>query len=342
MAIELKKAQRKRAKLKLGIAGGSGSGKTLGALLVAYGLLKEKYPNFPDNEIWNKIAIVDTENGSGELYVGKEVGDLIIGEYNSITLEPPFEVDKFTDSIKLCYKSGMEVVILDSTSHAWQGEGGLLEQHGNISKRVGNSYAAWRDITPQHNKFVDTMLQTDIHLIATMRSKMDYTQEKDPNSGKTTVRKLGLEPIQRDGMSYEFTIFLEIDADHVAFGSKDRTGLVDQKYFTITPEVGKTIMRWLESGVDEKKEVISTSLTDSEQEKINSDKLKKAKSNVVEKCKYLGGSGNEELMKLLKEYEPSGNPNKIKDTDIIRNIDILEELLLKLNNVKPIEIEEGE
>ena len=98
-------------------------------------------------------------------------------------------------------------------------------------KRTGNSYTAWRDITPQHNRFIDTMLQTDIHIIATMRSKTEYVQEKDSNTGKTTVRKVGLNPIQKDGMEYEFTVFLEVDAEHMAFGSKDRTGIVDQKYF---------------------------------------------------------------------------------------------------------------
>jgi len=313
MALQLKKAQRKRAKLKLGMSAPSGGGKTLGALLIAYGLMKEKYPDIPDDEIWSKIAIIDSENGSGELYVGKEIANITIGEYNAVTLTAPFEADKYTDAVKMCYDAEMEVAIIDSTTHLWAGQGGLLEQHGNVTKRTGNSYAAWRDVTPQHNRFVDAMLQTDMHIIATMRSKTDYVQEKDQSTGKTTVRKIGLNPVQKDGMEYEFTIFLEIDAEHNAFGSKDRTGIVDQKYFVITPDNGREIMRWLESGTDDAIKVISTMVTDKEKEADEIKKVKALQKKIVTLAKELGGSKNEELMNVVKEIEPSGNTNKIKD-----------------------------
>lgn len=312
MALELKKAQRTKAKLKLGISAPSGGGKTLGALLIAYGLMQEKYPVLPENELWGKIAIIDTENGSGELYVGKEIANVKIGQYNAITLEPPFEADKYIDAIKLCKKADMEVAIIDSTTHLWAGEGGLLQKQGEIAKRTGNSYTAWRDVTPQHNHFVDTMLQTDMHIIATMRSKVDYIQEKDGN-GKTTIRKVGLAPIQKEGMEFEFTLFLDINTDHEAFVSKDRTSIYDQKTFKITPEIGATLMRWLESGTDGAKTVVATAIKAADL----SDAVKGLKKEISKLFKEATPEKQEEFKSVFAEL---GNPNETTDPDVMKNI----------------------
>lgn len=323
----LKKAQRKQAKLKLGISAPAGGGKTIGALLIAYGLMKEKYPQLKDEDLWNKIVIIDSENGSGELYVGSVIDNVKIGTYNAVTLTPPFEADKYTSAIEMCYNAGMEVAIIDSVTHLWSGSGGLLEQQNSIAKRTGNSYTSWRDITPQHNRFVEAMLQTDMHIIATMRSKVDYVQEKDPSTGKTIVRKVGLNPIAKEGMDYEFTVFLEIDAEHNAFGSKDRTGVVDQKYFKITPKIGAELMNWLESGTTEKETVVAEAeVISAETKKENT--IKDLQQKVINRCVELGGSKNTALMAIVKEYEPSGNTNRIKDASK------LEELLAKLNTLE--------
>lgn len=310
MALELKRARRSKAYLKLGMSAPSGGGKTLSALLIAFGLMKEKHPLIPESDLWSKIVIIDTENGSGELYVGADIANVKIGEYNAITLTPPFEADKYTQAIDLAQESGMEVCIIDSTTHLWSGEGGLLEQQNNAAKRGGNSYTAWRDITPMHNRFVETMLQTPMHIIATMRSKQEYVQEKD-EKGKTTIRKVGLEPEQRKGMEYEFTTFFEINAEHEAFGSKDRTSLFDQKTFKITPKIGVELMRWLEGGTDEPEEVIAVSTHKAKPAEAK----EKLKGEIVELCKVLGGRANETLMAMLTEVTPNGNPNSIEDID---------------------------
>lgn len=258
MALTLKKAQRKRVKLKIGLAAPSGGGKTASSLILAYGLLKGEHPDWSDEKIWDHIAIIDTENGSGELYANCRIGSTVIGSYNAISLEPPYEPSKYIEAINACKDAGMEVCIVDSLSHAWSGRGGLLEKQGNVSKRTGNSYTAWREITPLHNALVDTLLQTDMHVICTMRSKTEYVQEKD-EKGRTTVRKVGMAPVQRDGMEYEFSMFLEIDAEHQAFVSKDRTGVIDGQYFTVTPSVGENLAKWLDSGApaDSKPVVVS-------------------------------------------------------------------------------------
>ena len=308
MALELRKAQRSKARLRLGMSAPSGGGKTAGSLLIAYGLMKEKYPKLTEAEIWAKIAIIDTENGSGELYVGSEIGGTKIGEYNAVTLDAPFEVEKYIGAMDLCEDNKIEVCIIDSTTHLWSGEGGLLEQQGNAAKRSGNSYTAWREITPQHNHFVERMLQTPMHLIATMRSKQEYVQEKDATSGRTKVTKLGMEPEQRKGMEYEFTTFFEINADHEAFGSKDRTSVFDQKTFKITPKIGQQLMQWLEKGTADEHVVVATA------HKADKNKsIKEVKAEVIQLCKDLGGSSDAVLMSVVKKYAENGNPNSITE-----------------------------
>jgi hypothetical protein len=328
MALELKRAQRSKAYLKLGMSAPSGGGKTLGALLIGYGLMKEKYPNETDSFRWGKIAIIDTENGSGELYVGSEVANIKIGDYNAITLHPPFEADKYTSAIELCKDSEIEVCVIDSTTHLWSGEGGLLEQQNSAAKRSGNSYTAWRDITPQHNRFVEAMLQSPMHIIATMRSKQEYVQEKN-DQGKTTVRKLGMEPEQRKGMEYEFTTFFEIDSEHNAFGSKDRTSMFDQKTFKITPKIGEQLMRWLDGGVTTESVVVATAIQKADKELA----VANIKKEIIATCTRLGGQKNEKLMELVKIYAPNGNPNSI--TDEVK----LSELRSELNNIAPLVVD---
>jgi hypothetical protein len=242
--MQMRKAQRKKAKLRLALSGPAGSGKTFGALLIAYGITDD----------WEKICLIDTENGSGELYANYNQGGVEIGEYNIITLESPYAPDKYMAAIKECERAGIKVVIIDSLTHAWAGEGGLLDRKGQIEKsgKPGvNSWTAWRDITPMHNRLVESILTSSCHVITTLRAKMDYVQEKDPNTGKNIVRKVGMNPIQRDGMEYEFTVFLDISQDHQATSSKDRTSLFDGKVFVPGVDTGRQLLRWLELGTEE-------------------------------------------------------------------------------------------
>ena len=125
------------------------------------------------------------------------------------------------------------------------GQGGLLDIHGHIADKTGNSWSAWRQVTPKHNELVDAMLQSKCHIIATMRSKMEYAQVEE--NGKKQVKKLGMSPIQRDGMEYEFTVFIDLDQRHTATTTKDRTTLFDGQYFVPTIETGKTLLDWLEN-----------------------------------------------------------------------------------------------
>jgi hypothetical protein len=238
----MRKAQRKKAKLRLGISGPAGSGKTFGALLVAFGITGS----------WDKVCLIDTENHSGELYADYTKDGIEIGEYNYIPISPPYTPEKYVAAIKECEASGIECIVVDSLTHAWSGEGGLLDKKGQIEKsgKPGvNGWTAWRDITPLHNRLVETILGCTCHIIATLRAKMEYVSEKN-ESGKTEIRKLGLNPIQREGMEYEFTVFVDVSQDHQATTSKDRTSLFDGKQFALSFDIGRQLLGWLEQGIE--------------------------------------------------------------------------------------------
>ena len=181
--MDFRKAERRKAKLRLGITGPAGSGKTYGALLIAQGL-------------GGKTVLIDTENGSGDLYAASFSYD--IGQISA-----PYTVQKYLSAIHDAEEADYEIIIIDSLSHAWNGEGGLLDMQGKIadSSRSGNSFAAWRQVTPWHNKLIDMMLNSKCHIIATMRSKTEYIQTENER-GKTEIRKVGLAPVQREGMSF--------------------------------------------------------------------------------------------------------------------------------------------
>lgn len=232
MALQIRKAERRKAKLRLGLVGPSGSGKTYSALLLAKGL-------------GGRIGLIDTEHGSGELYAH-------LADYEVIQLDPPFTIARYCEAIGLFEKefNGNGTIILDSISHAWASEGGLLDKHGRLEASGKNSYMAWREVTPDHNRFIERMLQSPCHIIATLRAKQDYFIEKDKD-GKSVPRKIGLAPVQREGMDYEFTLVLDIAADsHIAHASKDRTDLFVDWYDKVTPDTGKKLLEWLESGTD--------------------------------------------------------------------------------------------
>ena len=203
-----------------------------------------------DAEIWERLCVIDTENESGSLYVGTVVNGVRVGEYLTINLEAPFSAARYLEAIDVAEQNGVEFLIIDSLSHAWSGEGGLLDVQSNIAKRSGNSYTAWREVTPQHNKLVDRVLQCPMHVAITLRTKTEYVIE-DNGNGKKSPKKVGMAPVFRDGIEYEVTVFFELSQDHVASATKDRTGVFDGQFFTINPDTGAKIRAWLE-GTDAK------------------------------------------------------------------------------------------
>ena len=247
-AIQMKRASRSLAKLKIAVSGASGSGKTLSSLLIGYGLVKDAHPELSDSAVWEKICVIDTENGSASLYVGSHHGQTTVGAYNTIELSPPFSPRRYIEAIEVAQANGIEFLIIDSLSHAWAGAGGMLDMQGAAAQKTGNSYTAWRDVTPEHNRLVDTILQSDMHICTTMRSKTEYVLE-DNGKGKKVPRKIGTAPIFRDGIEYEFTVVFDVNQQHVASASKDRTSLFDGESMLLSPKEGQRLYQWLQEGV---------------------------------------------------------------------------------------------
>jgi hypothetical protein len=229
--MAFKKATKQATSIKIAISGTAGSGKTYSALRIAKGL-------------GGKTALLDTEGGSASLYADRF-------EFDTWDEADPtgFPPEYFIRVIKAAEEAGYSNLIFDSLSHEWSGRGGCLELADAIarSKYRGNTFTAWNDVTPRHNKLVETMLNSRLNIIATMRSKSDYVLTKDEKTGKTTPQKVGLASIQRDGIDYEFTIMFELDRDsHLASAGKDRTSMFQDPEI-ISEETGKRISNWLSS-----------------------------------------------------------------------------------------------
>lgn len=235
--MQLRKASRKKAKLRLGFSAVSGAGKTVSALLVAFGMTGD----------WGKIAVIDTENESADLYANhKLTNGTVIGEFNVLPLKAPYTPEKYSDAIKDCENAGMEVIIIDSITHEWDGKGGCLE----IVESLGGRYQDWAKVTPRHQSFIDSILQSSCHIFTTVRRKQDYEMTKD-DKGKVKVEKAGLKEVTREGFEYELTANLEIDSRHNATASKDRTGLFEGKpAFVPSIETGQKLREWCELGIE--------------------------------------------------------------------------------------------
>jgi hypothetical protein len=239
MGLAIKKAERKQAKLRLALTGPSGAGKTYSGLLIASGMAK-------------KILVIDTENHSASLYVGLPG----IPEFDVIDIDPPYTIGKYLEAIKLGTDSGYDLILIDSISHAWAGEGGLLEKKGALDVRGGNSYTNWAPITKEHEQFKAALLHSPLHMIVTMRSKQDYVLEVN-DKGKSQPRKVGLAPIQRDGMEYEFDLVLDLAMDHNAAVSKTRVKSFDGRLFTPAIQTGKELLVWLNEGAKTKTDPVN-------------------------------------------------------------------------------------
>jgi hypothetical protein len=257
--MQLQTAERKKVKLRLNLASPSGFGKTFSALLIAFGITNN----------WEKIAVIDTENDSASLYSH-------LGKFKTLSLNPPFTPDRYIQAIKLCEESDIEVIIIDSITHVWKGQGGLLEYQNSL----GGRYQDWARATPLYQRWLTAILQSKCHVITTNRKKQGYNMITEGN--KTKVEKAGLDDEIRDGYEYEMTIALEIINDkHLAKASKDRTQLfTDKPEFVITTETGKAIREWCNEGelVSELKDNLTLTLKDK-----------------VDKCKTA-----EELLALFK------------------------------------------
>ena len=287
--MKLRQSERKQAKIKMALQGASGTGKTYSSLLLAKGLTGGNL---------SKVAIIDTENGSADLYAH-------LGNYNVLSLSPPFTPENYIKAIEVCEEAGMEVIIIDSISHEWDE---LLDFH---SKLAGNSFTNWAKVTPRQKAFMNKILQVNAHIIATMRTKQDYVlNQKD---GKFIPEKVGLKSVQRDGVDYEFTLVFDIDIKHFAVSSKDRTGLfMERPEFILTEGTGKEILEWCNEGQSSPNNISKTTSNHGP-----------TKEEVYRKIQYCNTFP--ELLALYKQYPQFQN-------DLQSHYEAKKTLLIKLTN----------
>lgn len=226
------KATKEKAKLRMAIIGPAGSGKTYTALKVA-------------TAMGGKIAVIDTEHGSASKY-----SDLF--GFEKLELES-FSPANYVMAIQAAQKEGFEIVIIDSLSHAWSGKDGALEQVDKAKSRSqsGNSFTAWRDVTPMHNKLIDTIIGAGMHVISTMRAKTEYVMEKDEATGKIKPRKIGIAPVQRDGMEYEFDVVATMNMDNLFMVDKTRCPALNGAVIAQPgADLAEILKKWLNDGVE--------------------------------------------------------------------------------------------
>lgn len=226
------KASKAEAKARIAVTGPSGSGKTYSSLLWARVLAEG-----------GKIAVIDTERDSAKLYADRF-------DFDSLSMSAPYHPDRLVEALKVAQDEGYACVVIDSLTHFWNGQGGILEivdQAGAANK--GNAFSGWKVATPIQQRMVDAILAFDGHIITTMRSKTEYSLEKN-EYGKISPKKVGLAPQQRDGIEYEYTLVLEMDTDHRTIIGKTRCEILADKAFpaNAATDGANTFLNWLKSG----------------------------------------------------------------------------------------------
>ena len=309
--FEIKKAVREKIYPKIALIAPSGGGKSYSALRLATGMAEE-IKNMTGKEA--NILVANTEQKRGYYYANEFT-------YSIVDIEAPHEPEKYVDLINFAVENGFDILIIDSSSHEWEGKGGCLE----LQQRAGGTYQAWSKVTPRHRRFIQAIADSPITIIATMRAKDQYEVSQD-EKGKTTVQKLGTGAKQREGFEYEFTCSFMLDVKtNTAEVSKDNTHIFENVGpKLLTEEDGKKIMQWANSG-DAPFRPVKAPV----EEPDPADLLKEIKQEIVKKCVELGGQKNTALMEALKAVVPSGNPNAIRDLEKAKK------LLETLNNIKP-------
>ena len=231
MAFEFKKAKKEKVWVKVLLASPSGGGKTYSALRLATGIAKK---------CGSRIAAIDTENGRIRYYANEF-------DFDDIQLDS-YEPENYIEAIQAAEDAGYKVLIIDSVTHEWNY---CLE---TVEKIPGaNSYIKWGKVTPRHNAFLEAVLQSKLHIIATVRGKDSYVLE-DKN-GKQVPKKVGLGLNQRDGIEYEYTVTFNLDQEnHVAQATKDNTHTFEGRYEVLTEKDGEKLFNWANDGEEMKKE----------------------------------------------------------------------------------------
>lgn len=269
------KAKKEKVWTKVLLGGASGSGKSYSALRLATGLA---------NKTKSRIAAIDTEAGRIRYYANEF-------DFDDMQLEEPYTPQKYIDAIDEAIKGGYQILIIDSISHEWNY---CVETH---DKMPGNSYTNWAKITPMHDRFMEKVLQSPLHIIATVRGKDEYVLEE--KNGKQAPKKVGLGYKQRDGVEYNYTVTFNIDQEtHISSVSKDNTHIFEGKFEVLTEKDGEALYDWANSGETPVEKTYD---------------LPKLREGIIARAKELGGSKNPSVTESCERLIGTLNPNKSED-----------------------------
>lgn len=310
MVIQIQKAKRESVWLKMLLQGASNSGKTYSGLMVAEGIFEKAGGA--------GVCMINCEASRGVYYADKI-------DYSIINLEPPYTAQKYIEAIDAAIAADFKVILIDGISQEWTW---LNEYHDSLG---GNSFQAWARCKPIHKRFMDKILTCPAHIICTARGKQEYSIEE--KNGKKEIIKLGVGADQSKQLSFEFTVSLLLNANHYWEVDKDNTGVFEgQPSGILTKEDGINLYNWANVGNQPPKPMTSTmSERVVPEEDAPVDELATIKSEIIELCKTLGGTKNEQLMETLANFVPSKNPNAI------RSVEKAKDCLTALKGVRPIE-----
>lgn len=301
--FQAKQAERVKIYAKVALMAPSGGGKTYGALRLATGMAEEIKAQEGREA---RILFANTEGARGYYYANEF-------QYDIIDLEAPFNPEQFVDAIQYAEDEKYDIMIIDSTSHEWDGKGGCLE----LQQQAGGTYQAWGKVTPRHEKFINKIADTKMHLIATMRGKDQYVMNTN-DKGRTSVEKLGVGAKQRDGFEYEFTCTFLIDQkSSMSEAQKDNTHIFEREgQVLLSEDHGKKIIKWANTSRVEPLTQEKPSATQ-DSTSVNMGELETIKAQLLELCTQLSSNGKkQEVVDTLKSIAKVANPNAIKDIDI--------------------------
>jgi hypothetical protein len=299
MGFQIKQATRELIWTKIALMSPSGGGKTFSSLRLATGMLNELKKIGREQN--GKILMGNTEQKRGYYYANEF-------NYDIVDINAPHNPESYVEFVEFAVENNYPILIIDSTSHEWEGRGGCLELH----QQAGGTFQSWAKVTPRHDRFLVSLADSPIHIIATMRGKDQYEIEKGENN-KTSVKKLGVGAKQREGFEYEFTATFTIDQKtNMAEPQKDNTHLFEHETSILTEKHGQKIIQWANSG-----EGYTAPLRSSKSEAEVAGELK---SQIQSMYKEATGEVKKKFEELFKEFDPSGNPNKVKDPEKQREL----------------------
>jgi len=336
--VVIKKATKSQSKLRLTLTGPAGSGKTYTALGVA------KY--IADKLGTGRVCVIDTERGSAAKYSDEF-------DFDVIELTESHHPQCYIDAIDAASVAGYDVLVIDSLSHAWAGRGGALELVTEATKKSNsnNKYTAWQDVTPLQNALTDKILSSKAHVIATLRSKTEYVLQANER-GKMVPVKMGLTPIQREGLDHEFDVVMEMHADHSGSITKTRCKAIADKVFEKPGEkFAAALTDWLSVESSEKgqptSDVLGAERSGTSKSSTPTDSLSAAPTpsspqpiqhqKFIDACdKERARVGNDAFDELLRAWVGHTDPTLITDRETQRTFYVALKKLPVADGVDPL------